>query len=51
LRDHQVYFSMSFRNFALIDFTKKDLDGVIRFSPHYFNTSQELEKIIAILSF
>jgi len=50
LRDHQVYFSMSFRNFALIDFTKKDLDGVIRFSPHYFNTSQELEKIIAILS-
>ena len=48
LRDHQVYFSMSFRNFALIDFTKKDLDGVIRFSPHYFNTSQELEKIIAI---
>ena len=50
LREHQVYFSMSFRDFALIDFTKKDLDGVIRFSPHYFNTSEELEKIIAILS-
>jgi cysteine desulfurase/selenocysteine lyase len=50
LRDNQVYFSMSFRNFAVIDFNKKDLDGVIRFSPHIFNTEQELEKIIDILS-
>lgn len=51
LRDHKVYFSMSFRDFALIDFTKKDLDGVIRFSPHYFNTAGELEKVITILGY
>lgn len=51
LRDNHVYFSLSAREFALIDFTKKDLDGVIRFSPHYFNTAHELEKIIAILEY
>lgn len=49
LRDNDVYFSLSFRNFALIDFMKKDLDGIIRFSPHYFNTTEELEKVITIL--
>jgi len=51
LKDHQVYFSMSFRNFARLDFNKKDLDGVIRFSPHYFNTTEELEKTIDILNY
>ncbi|CAM3933285.1 Selenocysteine lyase/Cysteine desulfurase [Pedobacter westerhofensis] len=51
LKDHQVYFSMSFRDFARIDFNKKNLDGVIRFSPHYFNTIQELEKTIDILNY
>lgn len=49
LKQHHVQFSMSFRDFALIDFNKKDLDGVIRLSPHYFNTHQELEKITDIL--
>jgi len=50
LRDNDVYFSMSFKDFALIDFTKKNIDGVIRFSPHYFNTAKELEKVTAILN-
>jgi cysteine desulfurase/selenocysteine lyase len=51
LSENRVYFSMSFRNLALIDFNKKDLDAVIRFSPHYFNTIQELEKITDILTY
>jgi cysteine desulfurase/selenocysteine lyase len=51
LSENRVYFSMSFRNLALIDFNKKDLDAVIRFSPHYFNTIQELEKITDILNY
>lgn len=51
LNDNQVYYSLSFKDFALIDFTKKNLDRAIRFSPHYFNTPEELEKVTAILSF
>jgi cysteine desulfurase/selenocysteine lyase len=51
LRDHKLYFSMSFRDFARIDFNKKNLDAVIRFSPHYFNTPEELEKTIDILNY
>jgi cysteine desulfurase/selenocysteine lyase len=49
LNQHEVYYSISFKDFALIDFTKKNLDRAIRFSPHYFNTAEELEKVIAIL--
>jgi len=51
LRENNVYFSMSFRDFARIDFNKKDLDAIIRFSAHYFNTPEELEKTIAILNY
>jgi len=51
LRDNQVYFSLSFRNFAVIDFDKKNLDSVIRLSPHYFNTAEELEKVADILHY
>ena len=51
LSDHHVYYSLSFKDFALIDFTKKNLDRAIRFSPHYFNTPEELEKVITILNY
>lgn len=51
LRQQGVFFSMSSRQMALIDFNKKDLDAVVRFSPHYFNTTEELEKVADILSF
>jgi len=51
LRNNQVYFSLSFRNFAVIDFEKKNLDSVIRLSPHYFNTAEELEKVADILHY
>lgn len=50
LSENQVYYSLSFKDFALIDFTKKNLDRAIRFSPHYFNTPEELKKVVAILS-
>lgn len=50
LWDHNIYHSISFRDFALIDFTKKNIDRAIRLSPHYFNTAEELEKVCTILS-
>jgi len=51
LNDHHIYYSLSYKDFALIDFTKKNLERAIRFSPHYFNTAEELEKVVAILSY
>ncbi|HEY0177577.1 MAG TPA: aminotransferase class V-fold PLP-dependent enzyme [Pedobacter sp.] len=50
LRDNGVYFSTSPRTAAVIDFGKKNLDAVLRFSPHYFNTVEELEKVVTILA-
>lgn len=51
LRDNEVYFSISPGGSALLDFAKKGLNGVLRFSPHYFNTIEELEKVITILNY
>lgn len=49
LRDHNVFFSVSYKNSALIDFTNKNVPGAIRFSPHYINTIEEIEKVSEIL--
>lgn len=49
LRENNVFFSVSYKNSALIDFTKKDVPGAVRFSPHYFNTMEEIEIISEIL--
>jgi len=35
---------------GLIDFKEKGVDWVIRFSPHYFNTMAEMDKVAEILA-
>jgi len=50
LDKHDVYYSVSRRGSALIDFDKKGLDWAIRFSPHYFNTLEEMDRVAEILS-
>lgn len=50
LSDSGIAFSVSRREFALLDFTRKGIDGAIRFSPHYFNTETEIEQVAGILS-
>ncbi|KFF25932.1 aminotransferase class V-fold PLP-dependent enzyme [Chryseobacterium vrystaatense] len=50
LTDHKVYFSVSSKGNALIDFTLKNLDRAIRLSPHYFNTPEEIDEVIRILT-
>jgi selenocysteine lyase/cysteine desulfurase len=37
----------SFRAFGVIDFDEKGVDWAIRVSPHYYNTTEELETFIA----
>jgi selenocysteine lyase/cysteine desulfurase len=34
---------------AIIDFTEKNLDWVVRVSPHYYNTESEIERFIQVV--
>ncbi len=49
LSDHKVFFKENRREDALIDFTSKNVDHAIRLSPHYFNTTEEIEKVSQLL--
>jgi len=50
LDESNIFYSLGYRNFALIDFNKKNVDWVIRFSPHYFNTEDEIMEVGEILN-
>lgn len=41
-----VYCSISARESGLIDFDKKGIPGVVRISPHYFNTITEVDQLL-----
>ncbi|MEQ9438243.1 MAG: aminotransferase class V-fold PLP-dependent enzyme [Cyclobacteriaceae bacterium] len=49
LKENDIVYSVSARNFALIDFTNKNVDWAIRLSPHYFNTVEEIEQVKEVL--
>jgi len=49
LEENDVYFTTAFRGAALIDFDKKGVDWAIRLSPHYFNTKEEVDRIVEII--
>jgi cysteine desulfurase/selenocysteine lyase len=49
LKEHNIFFSVTYKNSALIDFTHKNISGIVRLSPHYFNTPDEIETISRIL--
>lgn len=50
LEKHQVFYSVSTLEWGLLDFTNKGVEWVIRLSPHYFNTKEELDQVCNILS-
>ncbi len=49
LRKENINTSISYRNFALIDFEKKGVEWALRISPHYYNTEKEIEMLINML--
>lgn len=49
LDEHNVFYSTSTLEWGLIDFKKKGVDGVIRLSPHYFNTEAEMDRVAEII--
>lgn len=42
--------SISVREHALFDFTEKAVDACLRLSPHYYNTEQEVDDVVAAIS-
>jgi len=50
LKNNKVNFAVSLKNYAIIDFTKKQVDWAIRFSPHYYNTFDEIDRIAEIVA-
>ena len=49
LRQNAICYSVSYKEYAIIDLTDKGVDWVIRLSPHYFNTFEEIENVTSIL--
>jgi selenocysteine lyase/cysteine desulfurase len=41
--------SVSLREYALFDFTDKAVDSCVRLSPHYYNTEQEVDRVVAVI--
>ncbi len=50
LIQEKVFYSVSRRNLSIINFGKKEVDWAIRFSPHYFNTIDEMNKAAEIVA-
>ena len=49
LDEQEVFYSVSTLEWGLIDFNQKGVDWVIRFSPHYFNTMEEMDRVSEII--
>ena len=50
LEQNNVFFSVSNREWGVIDYKKKEIDGTIRLSPHYFNTLVEMDRVAEIIA-
>lgn len=49
LKQHRINFSMSYTNFALIDWQRKGVEWAVRFSPHYYNTDDEIDATLGVM--
>jgi len=49
LNNNSVIHSVSHKRWGIIDFNKKGVDWLIRLSPHYFNTTDEIDKVIQVI--
>ena len=47
--DNQVLYNISKRQWGVIDFDRKGVDWVVRLSPHYFNTPEEMDRLVEII--
>ncbi|MEM9075801.1 MAG: aminotransferase class V-fold PLP-dependent enzyme [Bacteroidota bacterium] len=49
LDSNNVLFSVSQKEWGIIDYDKKGINGTIRLSPHYFNTMEEMDQVSEII--
>jgi selenocysteine lyase/cysteine desulfurase len=49
LRHERINTSLSFRNYATIDFAEKEVEWALRVSPHYYNTAEEIHTLVEAL--
>jgi selenocysteine lyase/cysteine desulfurase len=50
LRRRRINSSVSERRHALYDFTEKSVEAALRLSPHYYNTEQEVDDVVAAVA-
>lgn len=46
---NNIFYSISTKGWGLIDFNKKGIDWAIRFSPHYYNTMDEVDRVAEVI--
>ncbi|QJD77407.1 aminotransferase class V-fold PLP-dependent enzyme [Spirosoma rhododendri] len=49
LRQGGVLFTVQHKQGAIIDFTRKGIDWIIRLAPHYFNTEAEIDAVVELV--
>jgi len=49
LDNNNINTSISYREYAVIDFDEKGVDWALRISPHYYNTIEEIDQFISII--
>jgi selenocysteine lyase/cysteine desulfurase len=47
LRAQGINTSHSMRDYAILDFDDQGVEGAVRISPHYYNTEEEIEAVVA----
>ncbi|WP_461146349.1 aminotransferase class V-fold PLP-dependent enzyme [Spirosoma pulveris] len=50
LRRERVIFTVQYSGGALIDFRRKGVDWLVRLSPHYFNTLDEMDEVVDVIA-
>jgi len=50
LRRRGINASVSLNEYAVYDFAEKAVDACVRLSPHYYNTEQEVDDVVAVVS-
>ena len=48
LREQHIHTSVTTFDYARLDFQRKEVAWVLRFSPHYYNTIEEIEKVTKV---
>lgn len=51
LNTAKINHSVTMKHMAQIDFAHKGINWAVRFSPHYYNTKEEVDKIIEVLHY